>query len=197
MGRGTVFDCSFMEHGTDQPRILIWQVYLFGLIGAAARTEEIGASRATRALPRARATRGAGCIYSRSVSTASRASIPPRNRAGSATRWRCCGFILPGSSCSTHCSASRTCFRSTRRVSMPPAGPVAEHGRQLCYQHQLAVLWRRDDAEQFLADGRDHGPIVSLLRHGGCRSGGAGARYRSPFGGDDRNFWVALTRITL
>ena len=40
-----------------------------------------------------------------------------------------------------------------------------QHRRQLRHQHQLAVLWRRDDDEPFQPDGRAHGAELRLRRH--------------------------------
>ena len=56
------------------------------------------------------------------------------------------------------------------------AGSRLQHGGQLRHQHQLAVLWRRDDDEPFQPDGRADGAELRLRRH----------RHRDGAGADPR-----------
>ena len=66
------------------------------------------------------------------------------------------------------------------------AAPGIQHGRQLRVQHQLAIVWRRDDAELPHADARPDGAELRLgrVRDGvPCRGH---PRSGPPYGPDDR-----------
>ena len=74
----------------------------------------------------------------------------------------------------------------------------AEHRRQLRHQHELAVLWRRNDDSAIWRRWRVSSCSRSFGRNRYCRGDRAGARLHAPFVAQTiGNFWVDLTRITL
>ncbi len=101
--------------------------------------------------------------------------------------------------CSMPSCACRTCLPlNPQGFAGVAAGPRLQHRRQLRHQHQLAVLWRRDDDEPFQPDGRAHGAELRLRRHRHrawrLPLTRAFARSSAETVG---NFWVDLTRATL
>ena len=113
---------------------------------------------------------------------------PAEEQAGSTTRCRCSGFTSPALwRCITATGAASAAAQSAAiRCRLARSG--VEHRRQLRHQYKLAVLRRRNDAQLFVADGGDHGPVVPLRRHRHCRRHRADAGLCPPLGADDRQF---------
>ena len=149
--------------------------------------------QAVRAGPR-RSAGWSGCIYRV-------AGVDPHARkwGGGSTPSRCCCSTASASWPSTRCCDCRAVLPlNPQEFPGQHAGPGVQHGRQLCHEHQLAELRRRNDDELPVADARADGAELRLggVRHG--RAGGAdsrpGAAYVATTIG---NFWFDLVRSTV
>ena len=127
---------------------------------------------------------------------ARRASIRRASRAGSPMRSRCSPSASSALSRSMRCCGCRVYLPlNPQGFGGVPRRSRLQHGDQLRHQHQLAVLWRRDDDEpsrqmvgltvqNFLSAATGIAMAFALVR--------GFARAESPTLG---NFWVDLTRV--
>ena len=118
--------------------------------------------------------------------TACWASTRRAARTGRATPAPCWSSARCSASCSTWSCARRACTRGTRRTCSPHVGPVLQHRRVVRDQHELAVLRRRDDALELLADGRPGRPELRLRRRRHRRRDRVHPRARVALGQGDR-----------
>ncbi len=114
---------------------------------------------------------------------ARRAATPSASRTGRATARRCSSSACSSGASSTRSSACRgTCFLNPDHMKGVPAAPVAEHGRELHHEHELAVLRRRVHDVVPDPDGGARGAELRLGRRrhrrarGGRSAGSRGAR---------------------